>query len=95
MIYKATYVSLLKAGICTVLFTKADSTERVMKCTLNEEILPEDDREGAASVSVKRSTDNVVPCWDLEAKAWRSFRIDTVIEITYQSVQSYKDYSLV
>jgi hypothetical protein len=82
---KDTYVSLLKNGTVTVKFTKADGSERTMKCTLNPKLMPEDDQAGAVAVSSKPSNDNVVPCWDLDKAGWRSFRLDTVIEMTFAS----------
>ena len=33
---------LLRDGICEVLFTKKDGTERLMKCTLNMDYIPEE-----------------------------------------------------
>ena len=86
MIYKETYIALLKDGVCTVKFDKADGTERKMRCTLNEKLLPEDDRAGAVAVALKPSNDNVVACWDLDKAGWRSFRIDSVIDVGWYSV---------
>lgn len=72
----------LRAKIGTVTFTKANGDERVMRCTLREEVLPaQTDIEEA--VQKKGSTDSLA-VWDLEKNAWRSFRYDTVISVTFE-----------
>ena len=67
----------LLAETCEVTFTKKDGTERVMLCTLKQELLPETE-----SVKVEKATRPVspdaLPVFDLEKKEWRSFRIDAV-----------------
>jgi len=72
----------LRAKIGTVTFTKANGDERVMRCTLQESVLPaQTDIEEA--VQKKASTDSLA-VWDLEKNAWRSFRYDTVISVTFE-----------
>ena len=72
----------LRAKIGTVTFTKANGDERVMRCTLQESVLPaQTDIEEA--VQKKTSTDSLA-VWDLEKNAWRSFRYDTVISVTFE-----------
>lgn len=68
----------LKTGPQIVTFTKADGTERVMRCTLNESYLPlQEEKE-----TKRKPNDEVVPVWDLDKNAWRSFRVDSVKSIT-------------
>jgi hypothetical protein len=63
----------LHSAICDVTFTKSNGDERVMKCTLNEDIVPPFEVKGT-----KKKNDEVVSVWDIEKSAWRSFRIDSV-----------------
>jgi hypothetical protein len=65
--------AMLKAGDYSVTFTKVDGTERVMKCTLREQALPQSD-----TVSINSKSDSVISVWDLEKNSWRSFRLDSV-----------------
>ena len=74
---KSDIVSTLKTSICDVKFTKVNGEERLMRCTLKKDMLPEyidmnDD---------KKVNESVVPVWDLDKKGWRSFRVDSVINI--------------
>lgn len=55
-------------------FTKVDGSKRRMRCTLREDLLP--DREEVESKKKTPGTNQVV--WDLDAKGWRSFRLDSV-----------------
>ncbi|CAB4124263.1 WYL domain containing protein [uncultured Caudovirales phage] len=68
----------LKAGIATVIFTKVDGSERIMRCTLKDEFLPEEYRgKGLVLTEVTNS----LRVFDLEANAWRSFRVESVISV--------------
>jgi hypothetical protein len=72
----------LRAKIGTVTFTKANGDERIMRCTLQESMLPKQ-TELEEAVQKKGSTDSLA-VWDLEKNAWRSFRYDTVISVTFE-----------
>jgi hypothetical protein len=85
--------SLLQKQPITVTFTKADGTDREMLCTLNPEELPAiavqtGPVDGIVSESKKPRKDPkepdpaVIKVYDLEAKAWRSFRMDRLKKIT-------------
>jgi hypothetical protein len=70
---------LLHEKVVTVLFTKKDGTEREMLCTLLPEHLPVvDKKEGDEVKPLKKQSEESIAVWDLEAKAWRSFRVDSV-----------------
>jgi len=78
MITKDEFKKLLKDTVVTVNFKKKDNTPRKMVCTLNEEYLPEpEERE---SKRVKTESNDAIAVWDLEKQAWRSFRIDSVVD---------------
>lgn len=73
----------LKEGIVEVVFKKKNGTRRTMICTLMEEHIPPVFLNGDEQMQQKTRTVNpdVLAVVDLEAKAWRSFRLDSVIEI--------------
>ncbi len=70
----------LHEGIVNVTFTKADGSERVMGCTLKEDILP---KPAAIPLNVMKSSVNPdsIRVYDVDIQAWRSFRYDSVKEI--------------
>ena len=73
-------VDLLKQTICTVVFTKKDGTERVMRCTLLENHVKPYEKK---TDKVKQPNPNVVHAWDIESNGWRSFNFDSVKEVHY------------
>jgi hypothetical protein len=78
---------LLHEHVMSVVFTKKDGTDRTMLCTLLPEHLPAvDKQEGDEVKFLKKQNNESLAAWDLEKKAWRSFRID--------SIKSYKASSL-
>ena len=72
----------LESGkVVTVTFEKADGTERVMKCVSGPEICGESyEYKGA-----KPKSDDTLSVWDIEKEAWRSFRINSVINWTVEA----------
>lgn len=65
----------LRAGPVLVTFTKADGTERTMRCTLQEGVVVPHEKK---TERVKEVNENIVPVWDLEKSAWRSFKFDSI-----------------
>lgn len=65
----------LKSGIVTVTFNKVDGSQRVMRCTLADQYLPEDYRGKGVSLT---EAENVIRAYDVDSSGWRSFRIDSV-----------------
>lgn len=80
--------SLLQKGAVTVTFTKADGTDREMRCTLNPEQLPLVSVTGPVDGIVKESKQRKQPdehslrVFDLEKGEWRSFRFDRLKKVT-------------
>jgi len=87
--------SLLGKQEITVKFTKADGTDRDMRCTLNWDLIPPGPPKpntGSISEIVSESAKPrkepkapdpaVIKVYDLEAQAWRSFRMDRLKRIT-------------
>lgn len=67
-------VKKLKTGEVIVTFTKKDGTERVMKCTLKEDLVPSSELESKG----RKPNLEILSVWDLEKDAWRSFRLDSI-----------------
>lgn len=62
----------------TITFRKKDGTLRLMKCTLNESLMEGGGNYEKKTDRTKEVNENVVPVYDLDAKSWRSFRIDSL-----------------
>jgi hypothetical protein len=69
--------SRLREGVCNVTFTKVNGETRVMKCTLNESIVPL--ATEAEIAKPRKENDSIVAAWDLDKQDWRSFRVDSVV----------------
>lgn len=65
----------LHEKVCKVVFTKVNGDTRVMHCTLNPDMLPQEENE---STRTKKENDSVQAVYDVEAKGWRSFRWDSL-----------------
>jgi hypothetical protein len=92
--------SLLNKQEITVKFTKADGTDRDMRCTLNWDLIPPQPQkltalpvDGIVTESAKKPRKEpkepdpaVIKVYDLEAQAWRSFRMDRLKKITAELV---------
>jgi len=69
--------TLLKEHIVTVKFKKQDGTERTMKCTLLSDLVPVYEKK---TERIKLENEETLAVWDLEKKAFRSFKVDSVID---------------
>jgi hypothetical protein len=72
------YRNFLKSNICEVTFTKVDGYTRVMTCTLQSEVIPED--KNPKGTSTRKMSDETIAVYDTFIEDWRSFRIDSVTE---------------
>lgn len=79
MVNKDTLRKELKESVKTITFTKTDGTERVLKCTLQESVLPQVDT--TKSSTAKKQNDEALAVWDIENAGWRSFRFDSIISV--------------
>jgi len=76
---KAELVELLKNNIVEVTFTKLNGDERVMPCTLKEDLLPPAKKdEPITQKKVREVSEAVIPVWAIESNGFRSFRYDRV-----------------
>jgi len=66
---------LLHKNVMSVTFLKRDGTVRQMKCTLREDLVVPHEK---STERVKQQNDDVLAVWDIDKKAWRSFRYDSV-----------------
>lgn len=73
--------TMLRSSIVEVSFTKADGTERVMKCTLQSDMITPSEKKTERTKPVNEEILNV---WDVEKDAWRSFRLDAVTNVNTQ-----------
>lgn len=81
MFSKEEIITALKNGVCTVTFTKVNGELREMPCTLREDLVPKYERK----TPVKEATDKekaTLSVWCVDKNAWRSFRVDSVKNIT-------------
>ena len=63
-----------------VTFTKKDGTERLMKCTLKEDVLPKVEIKES---STRKTNDANLAVFDVEANSWRSFTVRAVKRVTF------------
>jgi hypothetical protein len=68
----------LRENILSVVFVKKDGTERKMRCTLREDLIPTL-QETATTAQNRVRSDESLAVWDLEKDGWRSFRYDSII----------------
>jgi len=78
-------LTALREGICRVVFTKSDSTERTMRCTLQAQYLPTFPEPDLVAIprtnptATRSRTPLNVSVWDLEKNAFRSFNLSNII----------------
>jgi hypothetical protein len=77
-------VDLLRHNIVNITFMKVSGKERVMKCTLQANYVPNTfTRNGELVLGERRkNNNNNISVWDIEANDWRSFRIDSVKNVS-------------
>jgi hypothetical protein len=74
--------NLLHERVVTVVFTKKDGSDREMRCTLNENMIPSVESDVANSGNRKKSSE-AQPVYDLDAQGWRSFRWDSIKAVNF------------
>jgi len=93
-LFKKWLKSHLAHGPTTIVFTKKDGTERVMECTTSLSLVPfveervhitntDNPIDFPAPKKEKKVNEDVMPVFDLEAKAWKSFRWDSIKEVRF------------
>jgi len=73
-------LNALRNGDVIVEFTKVNGDYRKMICTLNESVVPKATKEDPLTQKkVRAINEDVCVVWDVNAKGWRSFRWDNVV----------------
>ena len=75
----------LRQNVAHIKFTKVDGTERVMKCTLKDDLLPEAYR---GKGTVLTETTNTLRVYDLDISQWRSIRSESVLKLSIEPTSS-------
>ena len=74
---KQTLKDLLKRKVLKVSFKKKDGSERIMKCTLLADMVPIYEKK---TERTKPENENTLAVWDLEKDAFRSFKLESIID---------------
>lgn len=72
--------SHLRMGPVKVTFTKKDGSERVMNCSLQENVVVPHEK---TTDRVKEDNPETLAVWDIDKKAWRSFRLDSIKQVEF------------
>lgn len=65
-----------------ITFNKSDGSIREMLCTLMPQFLSVKKNLDEEEKTRKQNND-VLAVWDLEKESWRSFRLDSIIDVEY------------
>lgn len=75
-------LAALRESECEVTFTKVNGDTRVMKCTLNMDLIPSTKRpKGDDSPELREGLDYILKAirvFDTGLEDWRSFKVETV-----------------
>ena len=71
----------LQNSIMKITFVKKDGTERIMNCTLKEELLPK--KEINSNSTQRKQSLGVLPVFDTDINEWRSIILDNIVEIQH------------
>ena len=75
-------IDMLRSNIVTVTFAKINGDERVMTCTLQGNCIPNFVSMNGEVVVKESKNNNTISVWDMNAKGWRSFRVENVKSIS-------------
>ena len=72
----------LRSSECEVTFTKVNGDTRIMKCTLNMDLIPSDKRpKGDDAPELREGLESILKAirvFDTGLQDWRSFKVETV-----------------
>ena len=86
MLSKTELKENLSRSVAKVIFNKSDGSTRIMNCTLISEFLPEKRLDESVRHVPRRENDEVLAVWDIDSNGWRSFNVNSVIEVEYIGV---------
>jgi hypothetical protein len=75
---------MLKVGVVEVEFLKKDGSNRVMRCTLSGEIIPEQEYivvEGESSSVKHQKSADLMSVYDIDSGGWRSFSLARLLDV--------------
>jgi len=82
MYLRDTLLKDLRNSVIEIHFTKVNGENRVMRCTLQKHMLPESYQtnldEQKQEKTFHSENPDVLAVWDIGAKGWRSFRVESV-----------------
>lgn len=67
-------VETLKTQVVEITFNKLDGTERVMNCTLQENVVP-------TTTGKSRATDKNLVVFDVDKQGWRTIVADRITKV--------------
>lgn len=73
----------LHNGVVVVSFTKANGESRDMRCTLRSDLIPA--TPIVEGKTPKKENPDVQAVWDMDKQAWRSFRLDSVNTLAFET----------
>lgn len=85
------FKSLLHEFVCVVEFTKVDGSYREMRCTLNNDMIPE---EYTPKGKKNFSTNEVIRAYDINAEGFRSFKVNNIITFNVRPNETKLESSL-
>lgn len=88
MLSKTELKENLSRSVAKVIFNKSDGSTRIMNCTLISDFLPEKILDEGVRHVPRRENDEVLAVWDLDNKGWRSFNVNSVLEVEYIGVEN-------
>lgn len=74
-------LNTLRQGVYEVTFNKVNGEQRVMPCTLKEDLLPAAKQKETVSDTAKERKGDAISVWCTDAQAWRSFKLANFISI--------------
>lgn len=74
-------LNTLRQGIYEVTFNKVNGEQRVMPCTLKEDLLPAATQKEVVTETAKERKGDAISVWCTDAQAWRSFKLANFISI--------------
>lgn len=70
--------AILHESDCWVVFNKKDGSKRTLLASLRPEVIQAYERK---TDRVKTVNEDILPVWDIEARAWRSITIGSIISV--------------
>jgi hypothetical protein len=74
-------INTLRQGVYEVTFNKVNGEQRVMPCTLKEDLLPAAIQKDVVAETAKERKGDAISVWCTDAQAWRSFKLVNFISI--------------